>query len=143
MNTNDFIRIPFMDHGRTREGVDCWGLACVIFKEVRDISLPLMSVGYENTKDKLRISDLIETNATQWTVVEEGDEQLFDMAVFRMRGRPMHIGVVVKPGLMIHCERGSGVHLTRYYKEGQWDRRLEGFYRYAANSSFASSVPST
>lgn len=143
MQTNNYIRIPFKEHGRTRAGVDCWGLACIIFKEELDIDLPLMDIGYQNTKDKASISEMIKSNYINWDIVEKNEEQAFDMAVFRMLGQPMHIGVVVKPGLMIHCERGSGVYLTHYHKEGQWDRRLEGFYRYAARPSIASPISSS
>jgi len=142
METNKYIRIPFKEHGRSRQGADCWGLACIIFKEELGIELPIMD-DYENTKDKLKISDLILSNRVNWELIEKGKEQAFDLPVFRMNGYPMHIGIVVRPGRMIHCERGSGVYLTDYYKEGQWDRRLEGFYRYAERTSITSTVSSS
>lgn len=139
MNTNDYIRIPFKEHGRDRKGADCWGLACIIFKEELNIDLPIMDE-YESTKDKARISEIIKAESITWQAVQTKDEKAFDIAVFRMRGQPMHIGIVVKPGLMIHSERGSGVYITYYHKEGQWDKRLEGFYRYAESSSITSTV---
>jgi cell wall-associated NlpC family hydrolase len=139
MDTNKYIRIPFKEHGRGPHGADCWGLACIIFREELGIELPLMDDDYEHTKDK-KISDLIKSGSVFWDAIPAGQEKAFDVAVFRMLGRPMHIGVVVKPGRMIHCERGSGVYLTDYNKEGQWDKRLEGFYRYATSPSIASTV---
>lgn len=138
-DTNKYIRIPFKEHGRGPYGADCWGLACIIFREELGIELPLMAGDYDDTRDK-KISELIKAGSVAWNVVARGLEKTFDIAVFRMLGRPMHIGVVVKPGRMIHCERGSGVYLTDYNIEGQWDRRLEGFYRYATGSSIASPV---
>lgn len=140
MNTDDYIRIPFKDHGRTREGADCWGLACIIFAEERGIELPALT-DYENTKDKAKISEIIKGESISWEMIGPVREKAFDIAVFRMLGQPMHVGVVVKPGLMIHCERGSGVYLTEYYKENQWDRRLEGFFRYAAGAGITSTIP--
>lgn len=146
MITNNYIRIPFKEHGRDRKGADCWGLAFILFKEELNIDLPIMDTGYENTKDKMRISELIQSHRVAWDAINIGEEKAFDIAVFRMRGQPMHIGIVVKPGLMIHCERGSGVYLTYYNREGQWDKRLEGFYRYAdaaGSTGIASSVSSS
>jgi cell wall-associated NlpC family hydrolase len=142
MNTDDYIRIPFKDHGRTREGADCWGLACIIFKEQLGIDLPTFT-DYADTKDQARISEMIKSESISWQSIGPMREKAFDMAVFRMMGQPMHVGVVIKPGLMIHCERGCGVYLTEYYKENQWDRRLEGFYRYATGAGITPTVPST
>lgn len=142
MWSNDYIRIPFKDHGRSREGADCWGLACIIFAEKLGIELPSLT-GYADTKDKVRISDIIKAESATWDFFEPGEEKAYDIAVFRMLGEPMHVGVVVEPGLMIHCERGSGVYPTYYYKEHQWDRRLEGFFRYANRASVTAALPSS
>lgn len=141
MQSNDYIRIPFKEHGRTRDGADCWGLACIIYAEQLGIELPALT-GYEHTKDKARISTIIKSESISWDFIKPGDEKPFDIAVFKMLGQPMHVGVVVKPGLMIHCERGSGVYITYYYKENQWDRRLEGFFRYAERPGISATVPS-
>lgn len=142
MNTDDYIRIPFMDHGRTHEGADCWGLACIIFAQELGIELPSLT-NYSDTKDRIKISDIIKNESISWNFIRPGEEKPFDIAVFRMLGRPMHVAVVVKHGLMIHCERGSGVYLTRYYKEGQWDKRLEGFFRYAKCADITTTLPSS
>ena len=37
---------------------------------------------------------------------------------------------VVKKGVMIHCEYGRGTHITEYYKDVQWKKRLAGVYRH-------------
>lgn len=140
MWTDDYIRIPFEEHGRTREGADCWGLACIIYQEMLGIELPALTE-YEHTKDKAKIPDIIKTESNSWRFIETGQEQAYDIAVFRMMGQPMHVAVVVMPGVMIHCERGSGVYITHYYKQMQWDKRLEGFFRHAASPCIASTVP--
>lgn len=141
MKTDDYIRIPFKDHGRTRNGADCWGLACIIYAEQLGIELPALT-GYEDTKDRAKISDIIKAESQTWQFIVRDKEEPFDIAVFKVLGQPMHVGVVVKPGLMIHCERGCGVYRTQYYKENQWDRRLEGFFRYAERPGITSTVPS-
>ncbi len=142
MNTNDYIRIQFKEHGRTREGADCWGLVRIIFKEELGIELPSIE-GYKNTKDFVKISEIIESNKHNWQMIQSGQEQAFDVAVFKTIGLPTHVAVVIKPGYMIHCEKGSGVYMSEYYKEQQWHRRLEGFFRYATDSSIIATIPSS
>lgn len=139
MWTNDYIRIPFKERGRARDGADCWGLARIIYQERLGIELPSLS-DYEHTKDKVRIPDIIKAESHSWEFIKPGDEKAYDLAVFRMVGLPMHVAVVVEQGLMIHCERGSGVYITEYYKEHQWDRRLEGFFRHAKCPSITATL---
>lgn len=141
MNTDDYIRIPFAERGRVREGADCWGLACIIYKQELDIELPSL-IEYCHTKDKVNISTIIKSETQLWERVELGDERPFDIAVFLMLGQPMHVGIVTEPGKMIHCERGSGVYVTHYSKEQQWCNRLEGFFRYAQRSGCSAPIQS-
>lgn len=142
MWTNDYIRIPFQEHGRTRDGADCWGLACIIYAEKLGVTLPALT-GYEDTKDKDSISEIIKSEANYWDFIKVGEEKPYDIAVFKMLGEPMHVAIVVEPGLMIHCERGSGVYLTHYYQSRQWDKRLEGFFRYADRSGITATLSSS
>jgi cell wall-associated NlpC family hydrolase len=139
MNTNNYIRIPFLDCGRTIKGADCWGLVRIIYLQELNIELPLMNE-YDDCQDKLVIPSLLENKPNVWTPVKSGDEKAFDVPVFKMGGYPMHVGLVVNKGLMIHCERGSGTTLVRYNKEHQWFRRLIGFYRYAQCSDITTSI---
>lgn len=139
--TDEYIRIPFKERGRSRDGADCWGLALLIFHDKLGIDLPPL-IGYADTKDRVRITDIIKTESLTWDFIAPGDEKAFDIAVFKMLGQPMHVGVVIEPGLMLHCERGKGTYLTYYNKENQWDRRLEGFFRYAKHPNIPAPVPS-
>lgn len=126
---NNYISIPFAERGRSREGCDCWGLARVIYKEQFDINLPLL-LDYKNTKDSHNIADLYEEEHLRWVEISKGQEQPFDILVFKIMGLPTHIAVVVQKGLMIHCEKGCGTHISDYNREKQWCSRLAGIYRY-------------
>lgn len=132
--TNDYIRIPFVEHGRDRDGVDCWGLVRLVYFDRLGIDLPTLT-GYANTKDKLTIPGIIGQESSLWQPVSLGAEKELDVAVFRICGVPMHVGIVVKPGIMLHSECGSGTYVANYLTEMQWVRRLEGFYRYAECSN--------
>lgn len=37
---NDYVGIPYAVGGRDRNGLDCWGLLCVVFREQRGVELP-------------------------------------------------------------------------------------------------------
>lgn len=126
---NDYISVPFEEHGRNRQGCDCWGLARLIYKEQLGIDLPEL-LDYKNTKDSHNIAELYEIEHQEWQEIPLGQEKSFDVLVFKMLGLPTHIAVVVDKGLMIHCEKGCGTHISEYNKEVQWKTRLAGVYRY-------------
>lgn len=126
---NNYISVPFEEHGRSRQGCDCWGLARLIYKEQLGIDLPEL-LDYKNTKDSRNIAELYEIEHQEWQEIPLGQEQPFDILVFRMLGLPTHIAVVVDKGLMIHCEKGCGTHISEYNREVQWKTRLAGVYRY-------------
>ena len=129
MWSNQYITIPFVEHGRERKGCDCWGLARVIYKEQLGIDLPTL-LDYKDTHDSHNIADLYENEHKEWEEIPLGQEKEFDILVFKILGLPTHIGVVINKGMMIHCEYGIGTHITEYNREFQWRKRLAGIYRY-------------
>lgn len=126
---NNYISVPFEEHGRSRQGCDCWGLARLIYKEQLGIDLPEL-LNYKNTKDSRNIAELYEIEHQEWQEIPLGQEKSFDILVFKMLGLPTHIALVVDKGLMIHCEKGCGTHISEYNREVQWKTRLAGVYRY-------------
>ena len=123
MWSNQYITIPFVEHGRERKGCDCWGLARVIYKEQLGIDLPTL-LDYKDTHDSHNIADLYENEHKEWEEIPLGQEKEFDILVFKILGLPTHIGVVINKGMMIHCEYGIGTHITEYTREFQWRKRL-------------------
>lgn len=126
---NDYIKIPFADHGRSREGCDCWGLARLIYKDKFNVDLPEL-LEYKDIKDGCNIAKLYEEEHKNWEEIKIGDEKPYDLLVFKIYGFPTHIAVVIQKGLMIHCEKGCGTHISEYNREKQWSQRLKGIYRY-------------
>ncbi len=84
--TDSFIGLPHLDLGRDREGCDCWGLACIVYREELSISLPDY-LGYATTEERGEIAALVEgaTASPLWLPVS-GPAVAFDIALFR-RGR--------------------------------------------------------
>ena len=129
MWSNEYINIPFVEHGRERKGCDCWGLARIIYKEQLNVDLPAL-LEYKNTHDSQAIADLYENEHIGWQEIPLGQEKEFDILVFKILGLPTHIGIVINKGVMIHCEYGTGTHITEYNRDFQWKKRLAGVYRY-------------
>ena len=126
-----YIGFPFKDHGRDRKGVDCWGLVRLVMSEQFGISLPSYATHYDSTTREDQLAPLVEEERKWWIPVESGQEQLGDIVVLRMCGQPIHIGLVIEPGRMLHAEVGIGSVLDSY-QSTRWSLRVTGFYRYGA-----------
>src|SRR5690606_24777470 len=81
------------------------------------------------TTEAAKIGDLIERVSAKWRRVAAGDEVCGDVVVLRVRGRPMHVGLVLGDGQMLHVEKGIDSVIERYTGAG-WQSRVFGFYRY-------------
>lgn len=65
----------------------------------------------------------------RWIPIEHGEEKFGDVVVLRMRGQPIHVGLVIEKGRMLHAEVGIGSVLDSY-ASARWVLRVTGFYRY-------------
>ncbi len=132
---SQYIGLPFVEHGRTRAGVDCWGLIRLVLDERFGVAVPSYVNGYASTTDHEVLGRLIASQMTPWREVPfdklrmRGDERAGDVALLRVRGQPMHVGLVVAKGCMLHVEEGIATCLERY--DGpRWARRLLGIFRH-------------
>lgn len=124
-----YIGLPFLDHGRDRFGLDCWGLVRLVMAEQFGIALPSHAKAYQRTTQVEKISALVEREAEKWQPVSQGQETCGDVIVLRVRGRPMHVGLVLGDGQMLHIEFGINSVIERY-SGSRWVDRISGFYRY-------------
>src|SRR5574342_380884 len=98
-----YLNIPFMDRGRDRQGEDCYGLLRLVFQEQRGIVLPSYTEGYATTDDVEEIASLCRGEiAMRWRSVELKDAALFDAIIFRIKGEPIHIGMIVDGQYFLH-----------------------------------------
>lgn len=135
--SNRYVGIPFTELGRSLEGCDCWGLACVIYREELGITLPEY-LGYASTEEQGEIAELVAdaTSSPLWVPVE-GPALAFDIAGFR-RGRfASHAGIVIRHGLMIHQTRGDCAKVEAI--RGGLASRLAGTWRHVMMISGAKS----
>jgi len=127
--TERFVGLPYAEFGRTRDGCDCWGLACVIYREELGVSLPEY-LGYASTEEHGELAAIIAgaTTSPLWVPVD-GNAIAFDVAVFRRGRLDTHVGIVVHHGLMIHVSRDDCAKIESY-RGGVWGHRHTGTYRH-------------
>jgi len=125
---NNYIGINFVEHGRDKNGCDCWGLIKMVLKEqFRIDDLIDFSEKYDHTREREKISKLCKEEALNWEPVKK--PKAGDVILLRVSGMPTHVGVVVNPPWMLHCEYGKGTVIECYERLG-WKNRIEGFYRH-------------
>ena len=127
----EYIGLPFCAHGRSRNGADCWGLVRLILAGRFGLVLPSYAEGYETVEDAAEIGRLIRGEMVSWRPVPWEAARAGDVVLMRLLGQPMHVGVVVAPGWMLHIEDGIDSCLERY-DGAKWRRRVLGIYRHAA-----------
>lgn len=124
-----YIGLPFKGHGRDRSGLDCWGLARLVLAEQFSIALPSFATDYRRTSSASEIEKLIRREVPKWKAASHEKAVAGDVVILRMRGSPMHVGIVLGDGHMLHIEQGTNSAIEKYTGV-RWKDRLFGFYRY-------------
>jgi len=113
---NQYIGIPFKEHGRDMKGVDCFGLILLIYKElgynIDDYQYkPGWFKGSYNffLENYHKYAERIPENE----IIMPGNAILF--SVFDKS--PTHIGVYLGNGKFIHCLRKVGVVISKLNQE--------------------------
>ena len=126
----DYIGIPYRENGSDRDGCDCWGLLALIYDERLGKPLPdYTGKRWQHGGSAQEIGPGATVYVSQFQPVPAGSERLGDGVLIRMRGHPLHVGMVVEPGVMIHAHEGADSCLEQYHRP-EWEKRVIGFYRY-------------
>lgn len=131
MKLADYIGIPFKARGRTRAGLDCYGLVCLIYEEVYGIRLPTYEGAYRNHLDSRIPALVLDARETAvWTRVPHGTPcYQGDVLVFRIRGNPTHVGMAINNTTMIHADVKCGV-VREDFRTPIWAPRIMSRHRY-------------
>lgn len=124
-----YIGLTFREHGRTNAGTDCWGLVRLVLQEQFAAVLPSYAADYQSSTDAEELGRLIGQEAEKWIAVPAGEERLGDVVLLRMRGAPMHVGLVLGDGRMLHIEKHINSAIEEY-RGKRWCERVTGFYRH-------------
>lgn len=126
----EFVGIPYRVLGRDRDGCDCWGLLALIYREKFGRDLPdYNALRWGVSKDAGAVANGAKEYASQFVPVDLGEERLGDGVLLRMRGHPLHVGLVLSPGWMLHTHE-SAHSCIESYERFIWKHRVIGIYRY-------------
>ena len=128
---NDYIGIPFVDHGRSTAGWDCWGLVWHVLHKHYSKILPSFGAAYERAEDGQEIAALIDYSRPLLGAQRVEQPQSGDLALLTFRGHPCHIGIYLEAagqGWLLHVLPHTGTVLDRVDSIRN-NRRLEGYYR--------------
>lgn len=137
---NQYVGIPYLEKGRSREGADCWGLVRLILLEQTGLELPSYSEKYEDlpVDDRTDIKDGLASRADlvapglafyKWSEVDRDELEPFDSILFTSLGELSHIGLVIRPTLMIHSHYSARSSVVADYGLDSWQRRIVKCYR--------------
>ena len=136
MILNNYIGLPYKDNGRTRDGIDCWGLACLYYSEQLNIELPSYNTEYDGENNE-NIKELILQHKENWQ--EQKEPIVGDLVLFNIFGEPTHIGVYIGNNKFLHVrERMDSV--IESLDNFKWNKRVVGFFRYQEQKELISIV---
>ena len=130
MDYNKYIGLPYASNGRTESGVDCWGLACLFYRDELGIELPSYSELYSTASDPEVVS-AINANRDNWLLVTEAVPG--DLCLFNIYGEPAHVGIYVGDNKFLHAREGRD-SVIESLSSPQWSKRFQGFYTYSRQS---------
>lgn len=127
----DLIGTPFVHRGRDPAvGLDCYGLVIVLYRLRWSIDLPHYATD-GSRRHAAEAARMIAADAAQsWSQVAAGQERAGDVVVIRRLGLPLHLGIVLRPGLMAHADEPAGVTMPRY-DGALWCSKVSAFFRHS------------
>lgn len=131
MWSNKYIGIPYKQKGRDFDGIDCWGLVRLIYKQEYDISLPSFVNDYAE-QDTLRIQDLIAQYKEGWTKLDSPEEGC--VVVFRILGTESHVGVAISATHFVHAKENYA-STVEAFDSTAWKNRIIGYFKYSEQSN--------
>lgn len=130
MWTDSYIGIPFLPDGRDRDGLDCYGLVCLVYRDRLGVDLPgIRGIYSQNTIGCLkRVARAMAEEKLKWRKVDV--PALYDVVMLRTGEYAWHVGLVIDKRRMLHVMEGADTMIDEYTGL-EWRDRIEGFYRHA------------
>lgn len=128
-----YIDIPFKLKGRDFDGVDCYGLICLVFKEELGITLSdFTNIDYECGWTKFGKNHILENISKEWELIKDNNFRVLDCHGFRDEtGLLAHIGINIGNNRFIHSLYDFPVVVS---KLDIWKRNLVFSMRYAIDA---------
>lgn len=104
-----YVGIPWVKHGRTMSGADCYGVTKLVLSGVFNKELPDFDYDAETTiTQALAINKAIEESTDIVDIVDKNNLEAGDILVFSYFGEESHVGVYLGSRMLIHGSRRKG-----------------------------------
>ena len=123
-----YLDIPFLAKGRTRAGLDCWGLIRLVYAEQIGVSLPLWLDGYSEIEPCPETAAHLAACAESFAEIPPDRARPGDILLFRTGQHLSHVGLALRGGRMLHIATGIE-SCTENYLSPRWSPRLVGAFR--------------
>lgn len=122
--------IPFHDHGRDWNGVDCYGLIYLVYKEELKVELPTYTEVYSDARDREDVvAALNKTRIMDTGFARVHLPTMFDCLLLSIAGGYAHCGVMVNEREFLHITEGIRVCVENSQSPA-WKPNIVGFYRH-------------
>jgi len=119
--------LPYQIGGRSRDGIDCWGLVWLFYKEQMGIEIPKYDDPYQTKSDYDLALYLMRCKKTNWQKVDE--PQNGDVVLAKDMSHPIHVGIYKERNKMLNI-RAQGTPVIEPLDGMEWKHNLLGFYRW-------------
>lgn len=123
-----YVGIPYVDKGRDRRGIDCWGIVRLVLGEVFHVQLPSYDDTYRDGEDWEAIGHAVRAGLLDgWRRTEQ--PRAGDLLILRIAMRPWHCALMLDSMHFLHAAPGDSTVVERL-DTPRWARRIEGIYRH-------------
>lgn len=125
------VGLPYAPKGRSRLGVDCWGLVRLAFDAGAGITVPSYEQGYLSPDEAREIDAIVrrEERSPLWHRVD-AELREFDVLWFGRGQVQRHCGIYIRPGVMLHIEESRAESRLDDYRDLDLNLKLTGVYRW-------------
>ena len=126
-----YIGLPYVPGGRSADAVDCWGILVLVCRQQFGREVPVYDgVFWDKGCDRVALGDFMAVESPKsWVKIPLSEAVPGDGIQFNMMGEPIHVGVIVADGLMLHCERGKN-SCVEDFNSIRWRNRIAGAFRF-------------
>ncbi len=130
-----YVGLPFADLGRDRAGIDCWGLVRLVLAERFEVQVPAWDGRYPGCEPRhmRRMEGHVKRVLPLFEAVSKPEDG--DLVLVKVGGLPVHVGIVVAPGWMLHAEWGCDSLAEEILSGKRPPGAIEGLYRWKGEAA--------
>ena len=124
---DNFTKIFYQKNHRDFNFCDCYGICYLFNKEVLNKEIP----EYLNEKiyDNEDVVKTYNSKKPEFTKVNTGREKAGDIVSLKVKSMPIHVGVVIEKGAMLHIMENRHA-VIESYNTNKWKNKVDSFWRY-------------